>query len=310
MIIKHNISLNEVSWVKSNKEVLDSATAAKIQNYYIPETIDELSDIVRELYSKGEFFDVIGYSSNTLFYPTYSIRNLIATKQLRGWEENDSTIICECGVSVAALSKQMVANGFLGFEGLINLPGTVASAVYGNSGCYDCTINSLLESVTVIEPDGSLCNLSLSDLKCSFRSTSLKRKEIRGVIISVTLKKVKGNAEKIKKQAEDNSMNRKRTQPSAENNLGTTLFFTKRTFWGEMVWKIQLLCMRITHRKPSRLFIPFVLRLLGKQEYIPYLFDWNRFLFLDAKAHELFPHYIKFAHKLFSDMELEIEIRE
>ena len=156
----------------------------------------------RHLYKEGKTFDIIGHTSNIYYLPSYSIDILVSTRKVKETTEEDKYIIADCGVSVSTLAKKMVEQGIKGFEGLIDLPGTVAASVYGNASCYDCSINSLLESFQLLTPDGEIKTLHTGDLKLSKRSTSLKRNELGGVIITVTLRKENGDADQLRLLAE------------------------------------------------------------------------------------------------------------
>ena len=73
-----NISAQRISWIKSNKRILETKTG--IKKLYYPETLDELRDLVIKLNNNHEQYDIIGYSSNTLFLPSYAADNLFSSK--------------------------------------------------------------------------------------------------------------------------------------------------------------------------------------------------------------------------------------
>ncbi len=304
-----NISAQRVSWVKSNKEALEK-NADAIKNLYYPETIDELKVLVNGFNEKNIKFDLIGYSSNTLFLPSYHIDHLICTKKLNHWEETDTTIVCDCGANVAQLSKEMVSKGYKGFYGFIDLPGTIASGVYGNCGCYNCEINALVDHFTLLTESGEIKTLHVEDLKLQYRSTSLKRHEINGVILQVVLKKIQGNAEEEQKKALDTHVERKATQPNAANNLGTTFLGSQASSKMKIMNKIDGALRKICRIKDIKKRQNTVMKLMGAGKFLPYLFNRNRFMFYDVKAHQLFPEYIKYFKTLYTDGHLEIEIRK
>ena len=157
MKIYNNVSAQKVSWVKSNKKKLEERNS-QIENLYYPENLEEFLDLIGKIRSKGEVFELIGYSSNTFFLPSYSVKHLICTKLLNKWYETDEMIVCDCGVNVATLSKEMVNKGYVGFEGLTDLPGTLGAAVYGNCGCRNCSVNDILEKITMLLPNGNVRN--------------------------------------------------------------------------------------------------------------------------------------------------------
>lgn len=308
MLKKENATLQEISWVKSDILLTKSKS---IKRLYYPETIDELIQLISDMLKSGMPFDIIGYSSNTLFRPSYSVEHLICTKKLKTYTEEGNLIICDCGVPVSSLSKTMVSKGYKGFEGLTDLPGTIAAAVYGNCGCRGCSINALLHHIELLTNDGRCVNLTKEDLSLSYRTTSLKNKNIKGVILRVYLNIVHGDSEKLKHIASINHEYRKKTQPTALNNLGTTFNGGNHlTVKGVFFKIVQLIVRFLSKNKDARVVYPKVLKLFGKSKFIPYIYYWNRYMFLDAKAHDLFDEYYEFLRTLFKDVRLEIEIRK
>ena len=85
MRIEYNVSANKVSWVKSNKARLDESSL--IENLYYPEDIEELKDLLLSLIQKKEPYEIIGFSSNTLFLPTYRTKHLICTRFVKTFEQ-------------------------------------------------------------------------------------------------------------------------------------------------------------------------------------------------------------------------------
>lgn len=309
MKIIHDISAQGVSWVKSNKEALESSASA-ISNLYYPESVYELTDLLRKLTVGGEVYEMIGHSSNTLFLPSYHIEHLICTREVSSWHETDSEIICDCGVNVANLSKEMIKAGYMGFEGLSDLPGTIAGAVYGNSGCRHCSVNELVTDIELFTADG-IRHVSTEDLRLSYRSSALKRQELKGVILRVRLRKNYGDACKLMEIASKNHEHRKMYQPSGANNLGTTFNGGHcPTIKGRLLRLFEKCIQVITINRDSRHSYPLVLKCIGKSSFAPYVYRWNRYMFLDERAHVLFPEYVRFVLSLYKDARLEIEIRK
>lgn len=171
----NDVSAQDISWVKSNRNVLGPIKG--IRHLFYPESMQELVALVEELRAAGSPYLVIGYSSNTLFLPSFRIDNVISTKYLNHWEETETHIVCQCGVSVSLLSKEMVRKGYAGFEGLTDLPGTLAAAVYGNCGCRGCSVLSLVDHFTLLLPDGRTECQTPQNINPTLKSTALKRGE-------------------------------------------------------------------------------------------------------------------------------------
>ncbi len=308
MKVKYNVSLQEISWVKSNQKAFEQESCL-IPNVYYPDTLEEFYNLIVKFNRNGEEYLLIGYSSNTLFLPSYKIDNVIVTRMLNHWTETEDEIICECGVNVSQLAHRMVERGNAGFEGLTDLPGTVAAAVYGNCGCRNCSVNALLNSIDIISKENRISTLTREELDCSYRSTALKRGEINGVILSVRLQKVIGDSEELKIIAEKNHQIRREQQPSGVNNLGTTFVGGSLTIKGKLFYAVERMMMVITKSRDRRKTFPMTLKLMGQGKFAPYVYYWNRYMFLDEKSHLLFFSYYKFLQSLYKDIQLEIEIR-
>lgn len=302
----NDISAQDISWVKSNKSVLEPIKG--IRHLYYPESMSELTGLVGEFEAAQSPYLIIGWSSNTLFLPSFKMDNVICTKHLKHWEETDTHIVCDCGVNVSQLSKEMVRKGYVGFEGLTDLPGTIAAAVYGNCGCRGCSVNGLVDYFTLLSASGETLRLTPQDLQPAYRSTSLKRGEKSGVILQVYLKKNKGDAEELEKTAQRNHQIRLQRQPSGANNLGTTFVLGNPNLKGRICAFVERKLRRWT--KDDVASFSCMLKLIGKGRFAPYTYRNDRYMFLDEKAHELFPRYVKFIRSIYPKAQLEIEIRQ
>lgn len=308
MKILHNVSAQKISWVKSNRFLED---IQGIKNLYFPETIGDIKKLLNQFISSNNQYDVIGYSSNVLFLSSYRMDNVICTKYLNNWYESENEILCDCGVSVSKLARYAVEQGYEGFEGLTDLPGTVAAGVYGNCGCRGCSVNSLVKSFTIIDSNGEEKQCVVDDLNLKYRSTSLKRGELRGTIISVILKKIQGDPVKLREIANNNHKIRKSLQPSGVNNLGTTINGGKSlTIKGRILKVVEKIIQLVFLTKDTRKSFPIVLKIIGLKKYVPYVYYPNRYIFIDQKSHELFSDYFEFIKTLYRDARLEIEIRK
>lgn len=308
MIEKKDIKISSISWIHRG------GTA---KHYFEPETIEELINIYTNVANSEESYNVIGYTSNIYFKNSYCVDNLIATKSLTKWSISDGVIRCMCGVNVSRLAKAMVADGISGFEGLIDLPGTIGGAIYGNAGCYNCSLSELLIKVEILTPDGTIKLLRRDELLFSPRNSILKRGLLKGVILNVYLKAIPGDVAELFRKMENIKIHRKQTQPAPNNNLGTTYFnLGERTPLGLIIEKMgggislifKFLGVRADRLKKLRLRLE--LGFVGARSVSPYLFSLNRFIWKDANADAAFVKYQKALIRLFKKPSLEIEIFE
>lgn len=288
-----------------------------ITNYYLPQSTNELEEVITNLNKSGAQYLVVGHTSNIYFKNSYNIQNLVQTSKLTNYTILEDYVECECGVHVRLLARDMVKRGYKGFEGLVDLPGTIGGAVVNNSGCYGCQISDLLLGAKLLQPNGVVSYLSPQELAFTFRSSSLKRGEVKGIILTVTLRLVHGDPDELMKLAEIAHQDRLRTQPGPQNNLGSTYYsFGGRTLYGEslrIVSGIYSKCLSLLgkdakYRGKKRYELEFILA--GGRKVIPYLWSSNRFIWKDNRADQVFQQYQKVLKRIYVDPKLEIEIFE
>lgn len=310
MIIKENYPISKLSWLTTLPG--DGYT----ELFYEPENIIELETICSECFSQKIDFNLIGHTSNTLFLPDYSCERIVSTRKLNHFEFQDNYIYCECGTSVRKLALAAIDKGIKGFEGLVDLPGTVGASIYGNAGCFGCHISTLLVKATVLCDDCKVIDVDPCWFDFSHRESVLKRGGRKAVIISVLLKKISGNTSELKLTAESNHEIRRSTQPEAKDSLGSIFAESgKITFLYRIlssITKAYGICLRCFGYNPSyinrkRRLLFF--SLLNARDIEPYVRNWNWFQWLDADSFTLFWKYVRLHRLLFTESKFEIEIK-
>ena len=250
---------------------------------------------------------MFGHTSNCYFLPTFSPEYVISTVRLNKYEDRTDCVYCQCGAHIKAVARQMVQLGIEGYYGLVDLPGTIGAAVYGNAGCFGCETSDIFMEAEILTRDGKVITCNKDNMRFERRNSGLKKRLINGVILSVKLTKQKGNASEIKTKAEECHKLRLETQPGPQNNIGSVFMSGKRTFSYKLLQKVIHTYLRVT-KQPLSKSLPLSLWLLGYKHLIPYLYDMNRFMWLDEKAQEVFEDYIILYKKLYKGAELEINI--
>lgn len=300
-----NVSLADKSWLR---------TGGVVSFYISPISVGQLVDVCRWLYAHRVEFDVIGYTSNIFFHSTYHPKVVVSTIRLNNYEIKDDIVICDCGSSVIKLAKDCLTKGFAGFYGLIGLPGTVASAVVNNAGCFKCSIASMLLSADVLLPDGTIQIFKKEDFIYTHRSSVFKRGEKKGVILFVKLKLQRSdNIEEEKRKAEKTKIYRERHQEGYKNNLGS-VFAAKMLRHNVRNITIRVIVKVLkTFHIANFMYIKktIVLRLYHYRNLNRYISDKNLNIFIwkDEFAEEAFDRYKQFMSKVYKDLEIEIEER-
>lgn len=200
----------------------------------------------------------------------------------------------------------MVMQGVDGFYGMIDLPGTVAAAVFGNAGCYGCDMSGVFYSADILLDTGEIKTFNHTEMQFARRDSILKKRLIKGVILSVALKCVHGDFESIQKKANDAHEDRIMNQPGPTDNLGSSFRSGSKTILYRMLIRLAMAYKRLT--KNACPVHHYLLKWTGHKHLIPYLYEMNRFIFIDENAHVAFDEYVSLYKKFHKGANLEIEI--
>lgn len=304
MKIKNNVKVCDISWNKSGIGI--------IKNFYLPENIEELINLVNKLNSEQKKFDIIGHTSNILFKNTYNPEYLISTRLLTKFEISNNILICECGAHAKRVSQFMLEEGYEGVEGLIDLPGTIGAAIYGNAGCYNCSFSDLLLYVDILQEDGTITRYDKVSLHFANRTSDIKRGKINGVIIRSYFELKRGNKEILLSKAEEYRKHRKATQPNSNLNLGSIFSYTgKMRFSVKILTAILCIPFIISNlKRPERVYInKMIFSFYGRKDLLKYI-DKGRWIWKDEKSYKKFDEYVTFYKFIYPNSKLEIKIFE
>ena len=115
--------------IRNNFEIKNLTTykiGGKVKTLYLPETLEELTSILREL----DEYVVLGSCSDVLFSSNGYSGNVIITTEMKKFEIRGTKIYAECGVKDPMLAKSVSEVSLSGLEFLIGLPGTIGGAVF------------------------------------------------------------------------------------------------------------------------------------------------------------------------------------
>lgn len=306
---ENNVYLKDKTWIHRG---------GVVNAYYSPCSVDELVEVATELYNNNTVFLTIGHTSNIYFKNSFNIDAIIDTRRLVSFRVLDTnTLCCDCGVHMSKLSQYCVENGFEGYEGMINLPGTVGGAIVNNSGCYNCGIDKVLKSIDLLTPNGNVVNLTNKELGYTFRNSDLKNGKRKGVVLRAYLDiSKKGDIEKLKAIALHNTRNRKETQDSPAYNLGTVInAYCYKINWRNIIIGITSKCLYYVVKDANKRSITLkklILFLYGKRFLIPYISDKRMqcFLWKDEQADLYFDDFLKLMRTIYKTGSIEIEIFE
>ena len=306
-VIENNVSLARKTWIHRGG----------VANWWFnPTNYDELLKIGKFLYEEQYIFDVIGHTSNIYFNNNYHPDVILDTRHLKTVLFQEEEIICEAGTPVKIIARECIERGICGYEGFVDLPGTIGAAVVNNSGCFGCEISKVVKEIELLTQAG-VVRLSNADLNYTHRNSKLKSKEMSGIVLRVYLdasNKTK-DINLLQKKAAKNHEIRVTTQEKPSHNLGSTFANTtlKKGCQYYIIGAITKLLNVLRYKQITILKVrKYTYLILQNKLYLArYISDknLNTYLFLDEQADAYFQDYIRFIEAIYENPKLEIEIK-
>lgn len=182
------------------------------------DTGTELGRIVRLLWKYQLPFTLLGGGSNVLVSDR-GVRGVVILNRAKGikFHAGDETheqpsVTVESGVVFSNLANRCAARGFGGLEWAAAVPGTVGGAVYGNAGAFGGDMAGNLISTELITENGKQ-TLTVEQLGYGYRTSVLKRGELKAVVLSAQLALKNSTKEEATVKIQQFSAHRKATQP-------------------------------------------------------------------------------------------------
>ncbi len=175
---------------------------------------DELAHAVQACQDAQLAFTLLGGGSN-LLVSDKGIRGVVILNKAKATEFRpgaEPSVWAESGVVFSNLAHRAAAQGFSGLEWAATVPGTVGGAVYGNAGAFGGDTARDLLRVEVLTEAGRE-SWPVEKLAYSYRTSSLKRGEIKGVVLAAEFRLKNADAETIKTTIAQLTERRKATQP-------------------------------------------------------------------------------------------------
>lgn len=178
-----------------------------------PKNIDELSQLLKASALLDSNFAILGAGTNVLA-PDDGVAGLVICLKdcLDGMERLDECRIrVMAGVTMSRAAVFAANHGLGGMEFAHGIPGTVGGGVYMNAGAYGGELCQIVESVEVMDRNGSLSLYTNKDMGFSYRHSILE--ESFGIVTSVIFKLEEKPAEEVKAKMKELIAKRSASQP-------------------------------------------------------------------------------------------------
>ncbi len=204
---------NSVEFDKPLAPFTSYKTGGAAQYFIQAKTVEDILRAVTGANKLGIPLFFIGGGSNLLVSDN-GFNGLVVKVDVRGMKVVDKTVIeCGAGEDLMKLVEFAAEHGLTGIEFAAGIWGTVGGAVYGNAGAYGGEIGKVIESVTVVSPNGELKSVNQEYCRFGYRDSYLKTSG--DIIISVRIKLLSGNKKEIKKRVEEILADRAGKHPEA-----------------------------------------------------------------------------------------------
>mgnify|MGYP001314412737 CR=1 FL=1 len=182
--------------------------------YAEPDTLEDLRELVDACALFGFEFFVIGRGSN-LIVPDEGYDGLVLRLSGESWrsvrEVEGRALLADAGIRLKEICRVAMERGLSGFEFLEGIPGTLGGALRMNAGAMGGEFCDLVERVTMLMPDGSMREISGSDLTVEYRRCMEAE---QGVVLRALLRGVGSSAkQEIRRRIDDFAQKRWKSQP-------------------------------------------------------------------------------------------------
>ena len=193
------------------KDITTLKMGGHIKHFVVPNSVEDLKEIVNYLKTNQILFKVVGNGSNLICGESEFDGVVISLKSLNGYEISNDEVYVEAGVMAPTLANILAKQGLSCLEFAAGIPGTIGGLVYMNAGAYKGEMADVIKEVLVLR-DNEFVWLQNDECDFSYRH-SIFHNHPRWIVLAVKLKLVKKSSEVIIELMEDRLHRRKTTQP-------------------------------------------------------------------------------------------------
>ena len=139
----------------------------------------------------------------------------LSSAETSGFQIQENCLAAGAGAQLSHAVVKAIGSGLGGLEHLIGIPGTVGAAVVGNVSSGGRDIGSVVQSVSVMQPDGSMKKCAAADCGFTHRKTSLAGT----TIVEVEFRLEPGDQNDLTKQCQKLWIARNASRPAQPNRI-------------------------------------------------------------------------------------------
>ena len=202
-------------------------------DYFIrPRTIEELQDVVRRCGENHTRIHMMGFGSN-LLVSDEGVRGAVIKlegPQFGSTEFDGEQITAWSGAELSKLVLDCVEKGLSGIEVLTGIPGSVGGAVKMNAGGRFGDIGAVVESVALMDNQGTLFEKSKPELIFDYRSVN-----IQAFVLNARLKLNQADPDQVMRTVKESWIYKKNNQPLNTRSCGCVFKNPEGTSAGALI---------------------------------------------------------------------------
>jgi UDP-N-acetylmuramate dehydrogenase len=188
-------------------------------DYFIrPRTAEDLREVIRRCGESHIRIYVMGFGSN-LLVADEGVRGAVIKLEGEHFgrtEFDGEQITAWAGAELSKLVLDCVEKGLSGIEALTGIPGSIGGAVRMNAGGQFGDIGAAVESVTLMDSQGTLFEKSKPELIFDYRHVNIRVP----FILNARLRLTPGDPERIMRAVKESWICKKNNQPLNTRNCG------------------------------------------------------------------------------------------
>lgn len=208
-ILQRDESLAPYTWLR---------LGGRAEYLLTPKTKDQLLKLVRHCLTNEIAVRILGGGSNLLVSDDGVSGAVIRIVEplMSDITVTGTRLTAGGGTLLSHAVSESVRAQLSGLEAMVGIPGTVGGAVIGNAGGRHGDIGKMIDSVTVVNREGSVVERSGDELSFSYRRCSLDDV----LVLSATFQLKSDASDELTRRMRKNWIMKRATQPLADQSAG------------------------------------------------------------------------------------------
>ena len=170
--------------------------------FLTPSTKEQIREILHICQEEKTPYFILGNGSNLLVSDQgFDGVVLQVYKNMNQVTVEGEHLRVQAGALLSATARKALEAGLTGMEFAAGIPGTMGGAAVMNAGAYGGEMKDILESVTVLTPEGEQKELKNEELQLGYRTSVVKEKGY--IVLEAVLSLKKGDPEAIKSRMDE-----------------------------------------------------------------------------------------------------------